>query len=367
MAGQQARRNSLVWAGFALLGILAVILIDFNPLGQLQLTQRILLITTVPLLGLGLAVGGWQGRRVGNEPLCARCGYNLTGLSGERCPECGQSVTEAGSIVLGRLRRRVWAVLAGCTVLLFSMSWGARLGSPYLREYKYQLYPFSWVVTEATLARPSAPTALRELHRRYRQGRLSDAQMDKLAAVALNQQGLLSRPRLSNEWADLLEAMKSAGRLTPAQTSQYYQQMILFSVVAPPLVDAGKRLTLMANCGKDSRAPRHIYTAYFLDEHWTFDDQQPPQRPAGRGGYSYIWPADGGQTTSARPVEMPPLKPGRHKLVHTFRLRLYRANFFARAHEKIDPVKDTPVYERQVRVEAGFGVVASGSRTSSQE
>ena len=53
-----------------------------------------LLIVLPPLIVLSilaiwlLKTGIWPRRR-GVTPHCAGCGYNLTGLTGERCPECG--------------------------------------------------------------------------------------------------------------------------------------------------------------------------------------------------------------------------------------------------------------------------------------
>src|SRR5262245_21576586 len=49
------------------------------------------------LFGL-LGVGGWllltaRRRAEGQEPHCLMCGYNLTGLDSERCPECGVELT----------------------------------------------------------------------------------------------------------------------------------------------------------------------------------------------------------------------------------------------------------------------------------
>ena len=35
---------------------------------------------------------GLRGRRVGTEPRCRKCGYNLTGTSEGKCPECGTNI-----------------------------------------------------------------------------------------------------------------------------------------------------------------------------------------------------------------------------------------------------------------------------------
>lgn len=61
-------------------------------------------------------------------PRCAACGYNLTGLTSNRCPECGRLFIEAGVIVPGRTtaarppRRVIMWIAAGAlagVLLLF--------------------------------------------------------------------------------------------------------------------------------------------------------------------------------------------------------------------------------------------------------
>ena len=58
---------------------------------------------TLLLLGLWLLKTGLWPRRRGDTPYCRKCGYNLTALTSERCPECGSIVARAGT-VRGELR-----------------------------------------------------------------------------------------------------------------------------------------------------------------------------------------------------------------------------------------------------------------------
>jgi hypothetical protein len=52
--------------------------------------------------------------RKGDTPYCGRCGYNLTGLTSDRCPECGGLLSEMrvvrGELVIGRSTRLWYAV-----------------------------------------------------------------------------------------------------------------------------------------------------------------------------------------------------------------------------------------------------------------
>lgn len=59
------------------------------------------------------------------SPSCGRCGYNVTGLAGERCPECGANLTEVGVRMpgdqrpTGRVMRAVlWTMLVGAVTML---------------------------------------------------------------------------------------------------------------------------------------------------------------------------------------------------------------------------------------------------------
>ncbi|MEX2212790.1 MAG: hypothetical protein WD768_01595 [Phycisphaeraceae bacterium] len=84
------------------------------------------------ILFLGLLVILWRVVRVMRrpqavgEPICRRCRYQLTGINGEACPECGTKLTPRNRI-LGRSRRRRLAVplalgaliLSGASVLFY--------------------------------------------------------------------------------------------------------------------------------------------------------------------------------------------------------------------------------------------------------
>ncbi|HEX8911766.1 MAG TPA: hypothetical protein VF796_05360, partial [Humisphaera sp.] len=58
-------------------------------------------------------------RRRGRTPHCRRCGYVLTGLTSDRCPECGRDVGTSKAVVRGErhVRPRVaWAGLLSVVV-----------------------------------------------------------------------------------------------------------------------------------------------------------------------------------------------------------------------------------------------------------
>src|SRR5687768_17277287 len=69
---------------------------------------RLLLFLALPplLLGLVLVKLAYFPRRRGNTPHCRKCNYTLTGLSSERCPECGQPLDDNVAVVHGERPRR---------------------------------------------------------------------------------------------------------------------------------------------------------------------------------------------------------------------------------------------------------------------
>jgi hypothetical protein len=70
--------------------------------------------------GAELIKRGVQSSRIGYEPSCRACGYNLTGIQSQRCPECG-SILSPLSILSGRKQRQFGLMLAGIAMLLLGL------------------------------------------------------------------------------------------------------------------------------------------------------------------------------------------------------------------------------------------------------
>ena len=70
-------------------------------------TSLIFLPLLMLLAGAVLLVIGLRGRRVGDHPVCRRCGFDLFGNpAAARCPECGADLGVSGAVRTGHLRRR---------------------------------------------------------------------------------------------------------------------------------------------------------------------------------------------------------------------------------------------------------------------
>ncbi len=64
----------------------------------------------VACVAFGLYLIVTSRRKVGPGPRCGQCGYNLTGATENRCPECGRPFIEAGIVTnpVTSLRKRRW-------------------------------------------------------------------------------------------------------------------------------------------------------------------------------------------------------------------------------------------------------------------
>src|SRR5438105_668743 len=73
----------------------------------------------VVLVGATILLKGLKGRRVGDHPICARCGYDLFGKPEESkvCPECGADLCEKKAVVIGWRQKRAGMVLVGLLIV----------------------------------------------------------------------------------------------------------------------------------------------------------------------------------------------------------------------------------------------------------
>lgn len=91
--------------------------------GWLLLAGLASFILGVILLGCALWV-----RRRGDAPHCRCCGYNLTNLTSDRCPECGTPLSDK-TVARGARERRPFLAIVGLSIcLLAAVPWyrGAR-------------------------------------------------------------------------------------------------------------------------------------------------------------------------------------------------------------------------------------------------
>ena len=145
-------------------------------------------IVVLAVCGIGLLILARRIRPSGNTPHCRRCGYNLTGLTSEHCPECGSDLANRRAVVMGRLRRR--------KIVLMTLGWGllgGALGMPVYHQAKkvdwYAYYPTSFVIADLDSGSPQrVAVADAELRRRIGERSLNQEELDSIVEACLREQ-----------------------------------------------------------------------------------------------------------------------------------------------------------------------------------
>jgi hypothetical protein len=190
-----------------------------------------------------------RGRRVGAEPHCRKCGYNLTGLMAARCPECGQPAT-GRDVVIGTRRYR-WALLGpGIAVsLLGVLVGGALLFSVFAKVDPYVNAPVYLLEQQA---KGDNRRAIAELARRIGSSAVPAQRLAYLIPLGLTHHGL--RPHIDSAiaWARFLAEMESAGQMTTPQIRQFHDQAVSFDIDFRRRVRAGEPFEIIcktSTCG----------------------------------------------------------------------------------------------------------------------
>ncbi|MCB9850874.1 MAG: hypothetical protein H6817_09245, partial [Phycisphaerales bacterium] len=222
------------------------------------------LLCLIALVGLVLLGFGVKGRRVGDEPRCRKCGYNLTGATAQVCSECGKTI-DAQGVVFGVRRRRKLAILLGVLcVLPISGRWSVK-GYQYAQTVnRYQFYPFSWVLADSG---GGEAEALDEVDRRLRSGRLNATQSAQLAIAALKKQGATTADGQTQQWVDMLEFLYQAGDLSGDQTTTYFAQMRTYALKVRDQVCEGEGIPFRISYA--GRGPSFAIRGDVGDGRWT--------------------------------------------------------------------------------------------------
>ncbi len=195
--------------------------------------------------GLILLIRGWRGRRVGQEPHCGKCGYNLSGASGNRCSECGASLDER-TIVAGVRQRRTGALIAGTVILLIGMA----VGTPVARRaYNsvdwYRHYPLSWLQNKL---QSGDTKALIEMARRFRDGQLTDDEREQIFAALLTRHRQQPPPGGVYLLSEILARLARDRKLSDDQLNRYLTGLFNVTLSVSPQVRAGQPMTLEVSC-----------------------------------------------------------------------------------------------------------------------
>ncbi len=178
--------------------------------------SQILVLLGIP--GVLLLVWGIRGRRVGAEPRCRKCEYDLTGLDHLTCPECGTDHAERPPRV-GSRKRRKGAIVVGLGVLACA----GGLGFAGTRPINW--YSHMPVRLLLWLAEGGDSAGFKELSRRATRGALSADQASEVVDICLAKQARATPEEAHAEWLSLLDQMDEAGGLTAEQREAFWTQI----------------------------------------------------------------------------------------------------------------------------------------------
>lgn len=204
------------------------------------MSQQLFFILAAMLLSGALLVFlSWRGRRINRVPTCRDCNFDLTGVAGITCPECGAGLRRPRAIRKGQ-RRRVWTGLVlGLLLILASapilaLGFFAATTQRNLNSYK----PLELLAIELRFGGQSAvDAAATELKRRYDAGLLSADGKIRLIDLALAQQADRDAP-WSTQLGDLIETDWFTG-LSQPQRNRYLDNVVQLTITARDRVRIG--------------------------------------------------------------------------------------------------------------------------------
>lgn len=178
----------------------------------------------VAAASLAVLVLALRGRRVGDHPICRKCGFDLFGKpeGSARCSECGADLSSRRAVWVGRRRvRRRMAAAAGVALVVSAGAAGVVgwAGAKGVEANRYK--PAWWLTREANARGPATrDAALAELARRIAAGTLPRDREAALVEQALAVQADESRPWAPG-WGSVVEAARAAGRVSDGQWRRY--------------------------------------------------------------------------------------------------------------------------------------------------
>lgn len=210
------------------------------------------------IFGCVLALIGWHGRKIDDHPLCASCGFDLTGLPQrrERCPECGHELIAPTAIRIGtRAVRRRWlavgAILLTVSVAVPMLGFWWKLHPDRVAHLEPNFLLLRTVRSGQWQCRYAWP----ELHRRFVARSLTDEEIRAALQSALNNQK-------SGYWmcaaGNLIEANRRVGKVSDADWDKYVRNAPDTYLDLHSAIARGDPLRLMTRSCARSGWPRKV-------------------------------------------------------------------------------------------------------------
>jgi hypothetical protein len=204
----------------------------------------VLLYTSAAILvfGVALLVLGMRGRRVGEDPHCRTCGFNLRGRDpdSERCPECGTEVT-AASLAVGRQQRWPALIRLGLGLALLGAAASGVQTWRWAHDADWSKWkPTAWLISDLETVGPrERGRALDELLSRVRGDDAKQADVDAVVDHMLTLQADRSKA-WKPDFGRLVEVAARAGHVDRPRRERYLRQSVSVQLQSKPKARRGK-------------------------------------------------------------------------------------------------------------------------------
>jgi hypothetical protein len=197
------------------------------------------------LAGAAITWLGWRGRRVGDHPICRRCGFDLFGLPDgvATCSECGANLSAPGAIRIGHRRKLGRVLAAGILLLLLAGSLTTLIGVTRWGDFEINVYKPVWLLAREAGSDDAAlrDAAMKELSARLKGGKLNPQQVTLVLDNILAWQADANRTWVPL-WGNLFQAARASGLVPDEKWKQYALNSTQATMEIRPVLRRGEAL-----------------------------------------------------------------------------------------------------------------------------
>ena len=255
------------------------------------------------LVGALVAWLGWRGRRVGDHPICRRCGFDLFGLPQgvTNCSECGADLSAPSAVRVGHRRKRGRVLAAGVLLVLLAGSLTALLGIARWGDVEINAYKPVWLLAreagsdDATLR----DAAMTELSTRMRSGKLNAQNVTLLLDNVLAWQADAKRTWVP-AWGNFFQSARGAGLVSDEKWQQYAMNSTQPTIDIRPVLRRGELLPywLGRTPGRVGQGGRNELRGQLSIKRVTVGGKDIPRGQMGGSGFGIdVW---GGRTSGSQ-------------------------------------------------------------------
>ncbi len=192
--------------------------------------------SVVVVAGIVSAYFGLVGRRIGEEPTCPQCEYNLVASEPGPCPECG-CTWDRSNVRTGVRRRRLGLLAGGLVPIVFGSAILAGIFSDPIRAHALWHGPTGLL---SILAANDSIDAMCILYQRVASNQVTTESAQTIIRLGLGRQRECNLPR-ALRWLDLLARIQRAGQMSLADQERFLSQMVDVELITRPRTLIGRR------------------------------------------------------------------------------------------------------------------------------